>query len=791
MGETSEDACEEWAASRTLRYVDAGTQKGRVAPAASRPSRESLLRWVVRGIPRGAPVGALLHVVGMAWAYLAGSGVSYFGVQVEQVNELVRGQYLELVARTIGTLVATHFILGALLGAAVGRMLSLGGEALEGKHPLSRALRTGLGVLALHTVLLASSVARYPQLYVEAFHARGGALRWAQEQVTHAIPVWLWPTLLLAILLLWTGLELRRALAGWRTNERPGLAQGAAMLALASLCLGSFGDGPRPSPSPHPSHAVLSAAPPPAGRESQPGRGATTRPPNILVVAADSLRPDRLLPLGSPHAVAPTLGTLAQGGVHFSHTYTPLARTFPAWISMLTGQYPHHHGVRHMFPSARQRTSLPTAVPLVLRRAGYSTAVISDFAGDIFTRVDLGFETVAAPYFHFPTLIAQRALEMDVHLLPYVTNRLGRLLFPVIDEFAQNADPGLLSDRALRVVRRLPEPWMAVIFYSTSHFPYAAPAPYYRMFTDPDYDGPFRYHKPHDIAAKALTDQDVRQVRALYDGAVRAIDDEVAGLLARMRSAGQLDDTVVVLTADHGENLYEQGLGMGHGDHLRGEASLRVPLAFWAPGRIPRGVQVGDPVSLVDLAPTLLDLAGVTETPPMDGMSLRSFWERGGGEEVPPTRPVLAETGLWFKAGGDEFYQQARISYPDLTTLAQVDTGTNHEVVLRAGYGPVVEVAKHRALYSRGRKLIYMPTPEGVRWELFDPRSDPHNVHDLRHLEPERAQALRSELLGILADGEPSRIRRDFLVARQRPWFEEPTLVSPPWLRHAPLRLGP
>lgn len=771
-----------------MRDVGAETpvRRGRAGARVGRWSRA--VRWIARGVPSGAPVGAVLHLAAMVWAFAASSGVTYFGVQVQQVNDLVRGQYLSLVVRSVVVLGLTHLLLGALLGSAVGRVLTLADGGATGRRRFARWAGTAVGVVLLHGVLLASSVARYPQLYVEAFYAQGGVRRWLQEQVTHTLPIWTWPSLLLCFLLLWTGLELRRALARWKRQERQGVARAAALAGVALLCLAGFGG---PGPGSGPPQPALSAAPSERPPSATPGRAPHTRSPNILVLAADSLRPDRFLPLGSATAVARSMGSVAHAGVHFERAYTPLPRTFPAWVSMLTGQYPHHHGVRHMFPSARAREALPPAVPSLLRPLGYSSAVISDFAGDIFTRVDLGFDKVETPYFHFPTMIRQRALEMDHHLLPYVANRLGRALFPELDELAQNADPGLLTDRAASVLRRLPEPWFGVVFYSTTHFPYAAPAPYYRLYTDPNYSGPFRYHKPHDIAAKALSPADLHQVRALYDGAVRAVDDEVARLLDGLRDDGLLGDTVVVLTADHGENLYEPGLGMGHGEHLRGETSVRVPLTFWAPGRIPRGVQVNKPVSLVDLAPTVLDLAGLRDLPPMDGMSLRPFWERTGAEEAPPQRPVLVETGLWFKAAGDEAFQRVRIRYPDLTTLARVDTGTNHEVVLRTEYEPVVEVAKHRALYSRGRKLLYRPTPEGVRWALFDPSSDPHSRRDLLHRERETARALRAELLGILADGEPGRIRRDFLVARSRPWFPEPGQASPTWLRHAPLRLDP
>ncbi len=749
--------------------------------AASAPRRA--LRKLWRALPRGLRAGVATQTGLMALAYLGGSGLSYFGVSNQRMTEEVRGEYLGLGVQMLLLIFATHLLVGAVQGAAMGRLLHLAGPRLEGRRPWSRALRQVLGVLLLHGLALATSMAQSPQLYVEAFHLRGGIWTGLQELICMHLPSWLWPLFLLGILLIWTGLELLHAL---RAAPRSASALGTLLAPLALglwVTLGAGASTPELPPE---------AAPPLGASAASAHLGAADpERPNLLILATDSLRPDRLASDPRQAAVAPTLASLAREGVVFDRAYSVIPRTFPAWVSLLTGQSPAQHGVRHMFPTVADRSDLPEALPAILKRRGYSSAVISDFAGDVFSRVGLGFDAVEVPYFHFPTLVEQRALELDHHLLPYVANRLGRRVFPVIDEFAQDANPGLLTDRALDQLAALPEPWFAVVFYSTSHFPYAAPAPYYRLYCDPAYEGPFKYHKPPDLAAELAGAADVEQVRCLYDGAVRSVDDQIKRLLDRLDGRGVLRRTVVTATADHGENLYEGSLGMGHGDHLRGETSLRVPLLFWAPGRIPAGRRVAVPVASTDLAPTLLEIAGSRQLPPMQGSSLRPLWQDpAAAARWEETHPVMVETGLWFTDHGEDFYQKLRLPYPDLTVVAEVDRGANHEVVLQDRWAPRVEMAKHRALYQGDRKLIYMPTPQGVVWELYDPLRDPLNEHDLAAQEPERLAQLQGLLLERLAPGEPERVQQGYLLPKRRSPRLAP-LPEPSWLARRPGRLLP
>src|SRR5262249_990864 len=113
--------------------------------------------------------------------------------------------------------------------------------------------------------------------------------------------------------------------------------------------------------------------------------------PNILVLAVDSLRADRAF-ADDARERFPAIASLAARGVRFREAYVTVARTFPSFVTLLTGRWPHHHGIRHMFPSAQQRQAIGPALPDALRKAGYRTGVVSDYAGEIFSRTPFGFD---------------------------------------------------------------------------------------------------------------------------------------------------------------------------------------------------------------------------------------------------------------------------------------------------------------------------------------------------------------------------------------------------------------
>jgi arylsulfatase A-like enzyme len=439
-----------------------------------------------------------------------------------------------------------------------------------------------------------------------------------------------------------------------------------------------------------------------------------------------------------------------------------LPRTFPSWVTLLTGRHPHHHGIRSMFPRWEERAKDFDALPERLAREGYRTEVVSDYAGDNFARIDLGFARVETPTFDFKQLVRQRALARATPLLPFLHGRIGRAAFPVLREMNDAADPDLVADDAIRAIRRSSaSPFFVTVFFSTAHFPYAAPSPYYARFTRPSYRGRFKYSKPVGLGAEARPEEeDVAQVRGLYDGSVAAIDAACARILEALEDEGLAKKTIIVLTSDHGETLYEGGHGQGHGDHLFGDEGTHVPLVIADPRKSPRAV--GTIVRDVDLAPTLYDLTGVKAPEDIDGRSLAPALD---GADLAPAL-AYAETDLWFTEEIAGLPAELRLPYPSIARMTEIDAQHNDEVVLERAVRPLSIVAKHRMVKDERYKLVYAPTRMGAKFLLYDTEADPLETRDVSSEHPAELARLKSELLGWMARDPDMRVEGDLLVPR-------------------------
>lgn len=611
-------------------------------------------------------------------------------------------------------------------------------------------------VVAVHATLVLWAMADSPQLYAARWYARGGLARLVQIVATDVLG----PRGVLAFALACALVYVRpaplavlaqRARASWQT------AGGEARRLLRRLATGTFVAVALFALA----HALSASAERRAEAAPPPAPASSARP-NILLLAADSLRADRLDPRVAPH-----LSRLAERGTRFDRAYVSIPRTFPSWVTILTGRHAHHHGVRTMFPTWEDRAKDFDALPSRLARAGWATSVVSDYAGDIFGRIDLGFGLVETPSFDFRQLIRQRALERETPLLPVLHSRLGRRVFPVMRELNAAADPRLLADDVTRRIHALKDgPFFMTVFFSTAHFPYAAPAPFYAKYTEPRYRGRFKYHKPVGLGEELAPDEsDVRQVRALYDGSVAAIDDAVGRVLAALASEGIADRTIVVVTADHGETLYENGHGQGHGDHLFGDEGTHVPLVVVDPrlGAAHAKRRESGIVRDVDIAPTLYALAGVAAPADLDGRSLEPAL-RG---EALDARPAFAETELWFTEEIPGLSSDLRIPYPGIMGLTELDARHDAEIVMRRDMVAVTRMARHRMIRDERMKLVYVPTRKGVRYMLFDTALDPAETNDLAGARPADVERMKASLWRWMLEDPLMEQSGGFLVPRE------------------------
>ncbi len=702
------------------------------------------------------------------------------GANGQQIMGVIEGSYGVELRRLGAAILATAIASGALLGLGAYLVLSL--RAWARPKAIKRLAHGALLVISLHAFAVARAMIEGPQLYASVFYGRGGWPRLVNVLLTDTLrKPGLYTILVVGLYLFVFGIrrtgnptfrelgdkarELPKTLSERPAAQRSWAMAGRALFVavIGGVVLVMRGSSPDETVR----HADAQEAPTKQGpKKSETPNEAKTdasgeEQPNIVLLAVDSLRWDYLR-----EDTVPKLNAIADRGTRFDRAYVSLPRTFPSWMTLLSSRWPADHGIRDMFPRWEDRQKSIAALPKRLQEVGYHTVVVSDFAGDIFRRVELGFDTVDTPNFNFRELIRQRGLERATPLLPFITTSLGRRVFPVLREFNQAADPFILADDVRRAIARQTEkPLFLTVFFSTAHFPYAAPYPYYQKYTDPDYRGRFKYHKPVGLESGAdLSKEDVTQIRSLYRGALTAIDDAAAPLVEEILASKRR--TILVIMADHGETLYESRRGEGHGNHLFGDEALHIPLVFvdsknFSPKRITNIVRD------IDLTPTLLDLMHLEPGEGMRGKSLMPLARANPGE-VKDDRIAFAETGLWFTEEIDGIVPELRMPYPPIERLTEIDVEHEDELVLRSSAESFTNLAKHRMVRDARFKLLYAPTRTGARLLLFDTVADPGETIDVSAARPDVVERLFGELRKIVLTDPATVESRGLFIPRAK-----------------------
>jgi arylsulfatase A-like enzyme len=321
--------------------------------------------------------------------------------------------------------------------------------------------------------------------------------------------------------------------------------------------------------------------------------------PSIVLFGIDSLRADHMSSYGYPRQTSPFIDRFAQGGTLFERYYSPHIPTTPGYGNMLTGMDVFNTQVVALGHKGPLRPEIKT-LPEILREAGYTTTSIG-FEGNPSSR---GFDRYLN-YVGWGSWNEGRVTKAQ---------NLNEVAIPELDRLAKGKQPFLLFLR-----------------HMDPHSPYLPPAPYERMFyhgneCDPSnrsMDGPMSFKPFCDYFASwmppGISDKDY--VIALYDGEIAYMDACIQTLFTALESYGILDETIVVVTADHGETLYDHDCFFDH--HGLYDVTLHVPLILRYPGKIPAGQRVAGYCQHYDLVPTLLELAGLQEEGySFDGKSL-------------------------------------------------------------------------------------------------------------------------------------------------------------------------
>ncbi len=415
------------------------------------------------------------------------------------------------------------------------------------------------------------------------------------------------------------------------------------------------------------------------------GRAAVLGPAgraNLLLITIDTVRQDALGCYGNRLATSPHLDRLAAEGVVFEDALSQSPHTHASIATLLTSTYPREHRSRR----ESQRLA-PENVTLAehLSGHGYHTAAFLDN--------------------------------------PWLSRELG------FDQGYRDFEPHSRAGAA--------EAWLAEhaaagrfflhVHLLQPHAPYLAVEPWAQEF-QPDWpvDAPYQRDVPIQVLwdAKRFADvnipaEHIERMRALYAAEVRAMDEQIGALLRALAEAGAADDTLVVVASDHGEEFLEHG-SLGHSHSLYQEL-VRVPLLMRLPGKRYAGLRVAQQAQLLDVAPTVTDLLGVTALPNARGGSWVAHFEGGAA-------PASADLA---------FAEVYRVDTRHIF-LASTPEWTLHAAVVPLG---------------RDRYEDWTLTgPEasdfalGTRVQLFDRETDPHEQSDLAAARPEVVQALLAAL---------------------------------------------
>ena len=323
--------------------------------------------------------------------------------------------------------------------------------------------------------------------------------------------------------------------------------------------------------------------------------GTESAPPNVLLITIDTVRADHVGAYGAATGATPAIDRLAREGVRFADATSQAPLTGPAHAAILTGDYPARFGVRD-----NATTPIPSGVgtlATLLKSRGYRTG---GFVGAFILGAEYGF---AQGFDSFDATFAKFNAGMKLQ----AQRRAGEVTDAALKWL--NPQSAIRTPQSALRNPQSPSPWFAWVHYYDAHAPYDPPSAFRTRFRASPYDGEIAY-----------------------------VDSNIAKIVAALEQSGQLDRTLVVVLADHGEGLGDHG-EQEHGLFLY-ESVLHVPWVMRLPGRASAGTVVKTQVRSIDVMPTIAAIVG-TPAPKVDGQNVMPFV--GGAAPRDPV-PSYAET---------------------------------------------------------------------------------------------------------------------------------------------------
>lgn len=333
---------------------------------------------------------------------------------------------------------------------------------------------------------------------------------------------------------------------------------------------------------------------------------------NVFLISVDCLRPDHLSCYGYWRPTTPTIDKLAGDGVRFARVISVAPWTSPSLISLLTSLYPPVHGV-----DGRTR-SLPEGAPTpikILKNLGYLVPGIS-YIHTVWNYQNLGFDVVKEP-----TRFEEKNEEVRIN--EWLDKNYRKKFF-----FWHH-------------------------FY-TPHIPYNPLPEYEKLFLQDEKELPREIRKKLRFVRTqpairegelSFTEEELFYIISLYDAEIRQLDDQIASVVNKLEELGILYKTILVITADHGEEFLEHG-NIGHASTTLAaslyDECLRIPLIMWNPRLLPRSEIISQQIQNIDIMPTIFELLGIDLNIPVDGSSLIPLIQQK--TDKPPREYAFSDT---------------------------------------------------------------------------------------------------------------------------------------------------
>jgi arylsulfatase len=445
-------------------------------------------------------------------------------------------------------------------------------------------------------------------------------------------------------------------------------------------------------------------------------------PRGVIVIQADTLRPDHLGLYGHKRDTAPFLKQLASEGAMFKNAYAQAGWTKVSSPSILTGLYPSTHGVtsyNDRLPAAA------TTIAEVYREAGYATLSLSSvmFTGQ-FTNLHQGFE--------------------ELHEASSLQDAGGPFTSKTAREYVDRA--------AEWIEHHKDEPFFVYLHVFDPHSPYEPRRPYDALWADQAKRD--EHIKQREALRKVIADPFmaprgmatreemvkagidpaayIAHDRDWYDASIRGLDAEIARLFERLRAAGLDDKTAVVFLSDHGEEFQEHGR-MWHGQSTYAEM-VRVPLVVRWPGKVTAQTVVEQPVQLIDVMPTLLDFSRLSHPEGIQGQSLTPLIQASPAG----SRGTVAAANGWRQR-------------PVIAEKQPLDPKE------------FPNAAESYAIIDDKWKLIHnkVRPPDVAEFELFDVVTDPFDQVNIADKHPDEVKRLAKALEGWRGMVTAARLKPD------------------------------